>query len=72
VRCRRDWPAEVAVDELEGVASAVARLLGERQPPLLPGKAAVAQLAGMLDQWQPGLTISAKFRRNFAEIFRFR
>ena len=41
------------MDELEGVASVVARLLGKWQPPLLPGKAAVAQLAGMLDQWQP-------------------
>ena len=45
--------AKVAVDDLKGIASAVAHLLGERQPPLLPGKAAVAQLAGMLDQWQP-------------------
>ena len=47
-----DWPAEIAVDELESVHRVILGRLWERQPPLLPGQTAVTQLASMLDVGQ--------------------
>ena len=45
----RDRPAEVTMDQLKGLCRVVLRRLRERHPSLLPGQAAVTQLACVLD-----------------------
>ena len=49
----RDWPAEIAMDELESFLRVILGHLWEWQSPLLPGQAAVTQLTSMLDVGQP-------------------
>ena len=49
----RDWPVEIAVDELESVHHVILGRLWERQDPLLSSQVTVTQLACVLDVGQP-------------------